>query len=238
MYNRLSMRRGGGNINISITMIIRRKLQIMTKNKNQMGFAHIGLILLAFFVIAAIGGVGYYTLQKSKDKSSTPKRNDTSAPTATSDTKETESNTAAAMQEIPVNKSVNNGYGFTITVNKAIRNFQDDDLEANEEGVLVEVTIEADGTYTGTPGKSSFRILADGGSEIKTAYLITGSDLDKAGYTPLPFKSATKGQPVTGFVAYAVPKGSKTLVFRYTRPVSKILGGSSVPEKSFDIKIL
>ena len=36
-------------------------------HKNNHGFAHIGIILLAVLAIAAIGGVGYYVLQKDKN---------------------------------------------------------------------------------------------------------------------------------------------------------------------------
>lgn len=190
----------------------------------------------AILGVILLGGIGFALLSSSNKKSAntnlTPRANNILPNQAIEPTP------TAAKQEIPINKSIKNNLGLTFTVTKVVRNFPDTDLSPSEEGFLVEVKVESEGSYTGAVGKSDFRILASGGAEIRNAYLITDSDVRAGGYTPLPTQGVKKDQPVIGLVAFTIPKGATKITFRHHQPQTKILGGQTLPAKDFDVVII
>ncbi len=206
------------------------------KSKKKLVIA--GIVVLVVLVLA---GSAFALTQKKDASSSNPqKAADSHTPTehasdsADDKVKEEE---PAAQTELAINKLVGGDLGNTVTVTKMVRNFSDSDLESDEEGVLVEVKVETDGSYTGTPGESSFRLIIDG-EEYRTAYLIGDTDMTKAGFTPFGSQSAKKGAPAVGYLSFAIPKSTKAITFRYHRAETKILGGEKLPAKDFDVVIV
>jgi hypothetical protein len=192
----------------------------------------------ALLIVLLIAGAAYAAMRPNKTSPKSSNTVDTSASSERQPANQATEQAADAKQtETAINKVVATDLGKTTTVTKLIRNFSDEDLESNEEGVLVEVRVESDGTYTSVAGKSSYRLIGDDGKETRTAYLITDTDMSKAGFTPLASTSLKKGQPVTGYLAFAISKGSKKLTFRYHRTETKILGGQTLPAKDFDLVI-
>ncbi|MCA9332815.1 DUF4352 domain-containing protein [Candidatus Saccharibacteria bacterium] len=192
---------------------------------------------VVIFVIV-LGGLAYALTNNkdSKSSSSTSPSIDSVDSLPENDVDQEAEEEAAEKSEVVVNKVVGGDLGKTVTVTKVVRNFPDEDIEAGNEGVLVEVKVETDGTYTGTPGESSFRLVIDG-EEYRTAYLINDDDITKGGYTPYGNPSAKKDQPVSGFLAFEIPKNSSNVSFRYHRGETKILGGDKLDAKDFDIVI-
>lgn len=203
--------------------------------KNQGKFNKLLIIGAVVVLVVIVTGVAYSAISKKSPKTElSGGQSTTTVPQETPEQKPAEEK--AEKSEVAVNKVVGGDLGKTVTVTKIVRNFPDDDIKDGNEGVLVEVRVETDGTYTGTPGRSDFRLVIDG-KEYRIAYLITGDDITKGGYLPYDLPTAKKGQPAVGYLAFEIPTKSSNVTFRYHRGETKILGGEKLAAKDFDTVI-
>ncbi len=135
-------------------------------------------------------------------------------------------------------KAVTNEQGFTVTATKLVRNLPTENKDDDEEVIVLGVSVSTDGTYTGGPGAGDLRILNDVSKEFIKTYTISEKELTDLGYPPLPsFDSPEVGSPNVGYVAFAIPKDSKSLTLRLKQSETRIIGGGTIAAKDFDIKL-
>jgi hypothetical protein len=204
-----------------------------TNNKKKIMMIVGGVILLAL-----IAGAIFALTSKSD-----PVANDSSALTdrelTTDEDVVIEETPDSEKTELPLTgKAVTNELGFTVTATKLVRNLSTENKGDDEEVVLLDVSISTDGTYTGGPGATDLRILDEASKEFRKTYSVPETELTALGYTPLSSTSSPKvGSPNVGYVAFAIPKGSKSLTLRLKQGETKIIGGGTIAAKDFDIKL-
>lgn len=145
----------------------------------------------------------------------------------------------ATTEEVKVGKGATNDLGVKFTVDSIVRNYQTD---ASTEIILVKITA------TGTSDKyssvsvrrSDFNIFSDTQTEPQEqTFSVSGSDMESDGYPQFPIDSVKKGESVSGYIAFELPRSSQTITLRIIQRETTVIGSSqNIPSKNFDVVII
>lgn len=200
------------------------------------------IIAGAVVLVLVVGGVVALSGGKEKSStSSTPSPSSSSAtPAATQEDKKEEP--AATATTTPINKVLTGDLGLTITATKMTRNFQQKDFAADEpdqEAIVLDFTATSSDGYSLVISKSDFKLVTPDGKEYGYAFVLRDTELTAAGLTPWPGGAVKKGAPVSGVVAFGVPKNSPSLTLRYKQDEIKVIGANArtIPAKNIDVPL-
>lgn len=172
-------------------------------------------------------------------------------PTATSAAPETGPTATAPASEAPapsakleVDETIEDELlGDTIMVKGVVRNFPIPDrssaIRGTREIVLVEVDLQAGEKFTGGLFPSALRIVTEDGGDANTPTTTVEPEMKEAGYEPVASRVGP-GKREKGWIAFVVsPLDSKTLMLRFKRGASTVIGsGKSIPKKTFDVPLV
>jgi Domain of unknown function (DUF4352) len=202
------------------------------------------IIAGAVVLVLIVGGVVALSGGKEKTTTSTTPSSTTPASSvpATDDITKKEEPAATAVTT-PINRVLVGDLGLIISATKMTRNFQQKDFASanpDQEAIVLNLTATSNEGYSLVVSATSFRLVTPDGKEYRTASVLRDTELKAAGLTPWPGGSAKKGIPITGDMAFGVPKNSTSLILRYKQDEIKVIGANArtIPAKNIDIPLL
>ncbi|NUS12996.1 MAG: DUF4352 domain-containing protein [Streptomyces sp.] len=169
----------------------------------------------------------------------------TAAPTtaAPTDSASAAGSTDAKGTAVSVNKSFTDDVmGDKGTVIKYVTGFQPSAASkskfsalADEQVVLVNVTVTASSKYYDNLGATSFSLTGQSNGIDQASTTILDDDIKAAGYPPL--EDAETGKTTTGWIVFTPKKDEKTLILRYKRLAANASDGTKITAKNFDIPL-
>ncbi|MEW2625675.1 hypothetical protein [Streptomyces sp. NPDC048106] len=150
---------------------------------------------------------------------------------------------AAAGTAVPVNKTINDDVmGEKATIVKYVKDFQPSAAAkakfsalADENVVLVDVTVTASSKYYDSFGATSFYLTGMPNGIDQASTTILDDEIKAAGYPPL--KDAETGKTSTGWIVFTPTKDADKLVLRYKRLAAKGSDGTDIAAKNFDVPL-
>lgn len=140
--------------------------------------------------------------------------------------------------------SIMTDYGYTVTVNDLVADYQPKSSVKGFYPVLIKVTIAQSGAlkFGGVaPLKANF-VLNLNGKEIAQGRYPSGAteaDLYTDGYENLIDTKPTASRPSSGYILFGVPKGDKPTLLRLKQKQAKTLSPeSTLAAKDFDLSLI
>lgn len=197
------------------------------------------IIVLVVLVVLLIGsGVAAYLVLGSSSSTTTQETLEPAIPEDELVTDEETTAPAATEQETTVNKSATTPLDYKLTVGKMVENFPSEKTLTGETVVLIQLTSENAGEYTGGyPSRLAVKLLDADGNEYDATGTID-EEMEAADLAPYDFsKSIKSGEKVVGYIAFLVDEGVSVQTFRYAQPKVNVIGGDDVAAKNIDIPL-
>lgn len=193
-------------------------------------------VILVAVILLGGAAVAAAVLLGSK-KTASPSSSNHSASTYSTTPTPTPKPTLVPLSATTLSQVIKANFGISITLQKLVQHYANKEFDQGDEGILVQSKMESDGSYTAYSGRSQFQIVADG-KVVNASSRVKAIDLAAAGYPLMPEITLKKGLSASGYWLYAVPIGTKKVTFRFHQAATKILGGSTVPEKNYDVDLV